>query len=612
MMSPPTIRRLPENLVNQIAAGEVIERPAAVVRELVENAIDAEATRIDVVLRDGGCSLMQITDNGKGMSPEELALALERHATSKLPHDTLDDIHSLGFRGEALPSIGAISRMSITSRQKDQRDAYQITVEGGKKSEIAPASLSVGTRIDVRDLFYATPARLKFLKTARTEGDYARDVIERLAMARPDIAFSLTIDQRTPLRWNGPRSLSERLADVLGTSFGENSLPVDMERGTLRLTGRISLPTFNEATQRHQYLFVNGRPVRDRLLLGAIRGAYSDVLAHDRHPSVALFLSIPSDEVDVNVHPAKAEVRFQDAALVRGLIVSALRHALASGSQTSSTHVGNNLLQRFEPARSLPSSASHSPRFGASDQRIAYQSAPSSLMQALYMPPQARDERSLINDNGAENYSPHIPHNEVATDSLDHPLGAAVAQIHGTYILAQTKQGLVVVDQHAAHERLTWQKLRAQFHENGVQTQPLLLPEVIEMGERDIDRLLNAVNDLRKLGLTLERFGQGAIIIREVPALLSSGTNFPALLKDMASELTEAENSTRLQARMDDVLSRMACHGSVRAHRTLTIPEMNALLREMEATPFSGQCNHGRPTHIHLALNDLEKLFGRK
>lgn len=611
MMPPPTIRRLPENLVNQIAAGEVIERPAAVVRELVENAIDAEATRIDVVLRDGGCSLMQITDNGKGMSPEELSLALERHATSKLPHDSLDDIHSLGFRGEALPSIGAISRMSITSRQKDQPDAYQITVEGGKKSEIAPASLSVGTRIDVRDLFYATPARLKFLKTARTEGDYARDVIERLAMACPDIAFSLTIDQRTPLRWNGPRSLSERLADVLGTSFGENSLPVDMERGTLRLTGRISLPTFNEATQRHQYLFVNGRPVRDRLLLGAIRGAYSDVLAHDRHPSVALFLSIPSDEVDVNVHPAKAEVRFQDAALVRGLIVSALRHALASGAQTSSTHVGVDLLQRFEPAQSLSPSASYAPRYGASDQRIAYQSPPHTFMQSLYMPPQARDERALNNDHNAENYSPPV-HNEVAAEMLEHPLGAAVAQIHGTYILAQTKQGLVVVDQHAAHERLTWQKLRAQFHERGVQTQPLLLPEVIEMGERDIDRLLNAVDDLKRLGLTLERFGQGAVIIREVPALLASGTNFSALLKDMASELTEAENSTRLQARVNDVLSRMACHGSVRAHRTLTIPEMNALLREMEATPFSGQCNHGRPTHIHLALNDLEKLFGRK
>ncbi len=586
----PRLRRLPDTLVNQIAAGEVIERPAAVVRELVENAIDAGATRIEVVLRDGGCSLIQITDNGRGMNADELELAIERHATSKLPDDDLVNIRSLGFRGEALPSIGAVSRLSLSSRARGSSEAFQIRVEGGQKSPPTPVAQPEGTRIEVRDLFFATPARLKFLKTQRTEGDHARDVLERLAMAHPGISFSLTEENRTPLLWRGPMDQIGRLADILGTAFGSNSLPLDMERGNMSLTGRISLPTLNEGTQRHQYLFVNGRPVRDRLLLGAVRAAYMDVLAHDRHPLVALFLQLPADEVDVNVHPAKAEVRFRDAQLVRGLIVSGLRHALAAGSQSSASTVSADLLGRAAPAFSPPAwrpSSSGGSSAALNDVTRQYLSPLAAL-------PAARTEEVVVEE-----------------EQQQKPLGAAVAQIHNTYIIAQTADGMVVIDQHAAHERLTWEKLKAQRDATGIARQPLLLPEVIELDQRDAERLVEAAPELEHYGLVLEAFGQGAVVLREIPALLGRA-DFRALVKDIAGELAEHGVSTLLKNRMDDVLSTMACHGSVRAGRSMTIAEMNALLREMEQTPFSGQCNHGRPTHVQLSLAEVEKLFGRR
>ncbi len=599
----PVLRRLPDHLVNQIAAGEVIERPAAVVKELVENAIDAGATRIDVVLRDGGASLIQITDNGRGMRADELELAVERHATSKLPTDDLVYINSLGFRGEALPSIGSVARLSILSRTADDAEAHIIKVEGGVRTPVAPAAGPQGTRVEVRDLFFATPARLKFLKSARTEGDHVRDVLERLAMAHPEIAFSYTEEGRSPGRWPGPTDLAQRLAAVLGEEFGQSSLEVDMARGDITLTGRISLPTLNDSTQRHQYLFVNGRPVRDRVLLGAIRAAYMDVLAHDRHPRVALFFTIPPAEVDVNVHPAKTEVRFRDAQLVRGLIVSGLRHALAAAGQRTAVNVANDLVQRLQPAYSA-----------APSYQPAYQQA------ALPMGQMAETSRPLYAAQPLSQQTYVLPElapqpaarAEVADVSEQiYPLGAAVAQIHNTYILAQSQQGMVLVDQHAAHERLTWEKLKAQLAETGIARQPLLIPEVIDIDPRDAERIDAASAQLAELGLVVESFGQGAVVVREVPALLAKA-NVKALLRDVASELAEGGGVTTLKQRIDDVLSSMACHGSVRAGRPMNIAEMNQLLREMEVTPLSNTCNHGRPTHITLSLADIEKLFGRR
>lgn len=590
-MSRPVLRRLPDQLVNQIAAGEVIERPAAVVKELVENAIDAGATKIDIVLRDGGASLIQITDNGRGMSADELDLAIERHATSKLPDDDLVNIRTLGFRGEALPSIGSVARLSLLSRTAGSDQAHIIRVEGGVKSPVAPAAGAQGTRVEVRDLFFATPARLKFLKTPRTEGDHVRDALERLAMAHPEIGFSFTEEGRTPGRWPGPAALPDRLAAVLGEEFGASSLPVDMARGDITLTGRISLPTLNDSTQRHQYLFVNGRPVRDRVLLGAIRAAYMDVLAHDRHPKVALFFQIPPEEVDVNVHPAKTEVRFRDAQLVRGLIVSGLRHALAAGGQRTALNVANDLIGRLQPVAPLPA---YHPRTGQvySAQMAEPMRTYNAPLPELAQQPAARAEVAEVSES-------------------IYPLGAAVAQIHGTYILAQSRQGMVLVDQHAAHERLTWEKLKSQLAETGVTRQPLLIPEVVDIDARDAERLIAAAEQLAELGLVVEAFGQGALVVREVPALLAKA-DIKALLRDIAAEIAEGGGVTTLKARIDDVLSSMACHGSVRAGRALNIAEMNQLLREMEATPLSGTCNHGRPTHVTLSLPDIEKLFGRR
>lgn len=616
-MSPqtkPVLRRLPDHLVNQIAAGEVIERPAAVVKELTENALDAGATRVDVTLRDGGASLIVIEDNGRGMTPDELELAVERHATSKLPDNDLVHIRTLGFRGEALPSIGSVARLSLLSRPAGQEQAYELKVEGGVKSPVRPAPGGFGTRIEVRDLFYATPARLKFLKTPRTESDHIRDSLLRLAMAHPHIAFSLTEEGRTPLRLSAADALPVRLRQILGDEFGQSALPVDLERGAVRLSGQISLPTLNESTQRHQYLFVNGRPVRDRVLLGAIRAAYMDVLAHDRHPLVALFLSVPPEDVDVNVHPAKAEVRFRDSQLIRGLIVSGLRHALAAGGQRTATSVSHELLERLQPAQSMappviaplyaPISNSSYPSYPAASGggRGGYYAAPGASTAQLA-------EVSAVGFAPQMRATEAVP--EQLQDAVHYPLGGAVGQIHNTYILSQTHDGFVITDQHAAHERLTWEKLKAQQAAAGVVRQALLLPEVIELDAGDLSRVLSAAPRLAQLGLVVEEFGHGALVVREIPALLN-GADIPALVRDIAGELAEGGDVQRLQIRLEEVLSTQACHGSVRAGRALTVPEMNQLLREMEATPLSGQCNHGRPTHVKLSLADIEKLFGRR
>jgi DNA mismatch repair protein MutL len=601
-----TIRLLPETLVNRIAAGEVIERPASALKELVENAIDAGATRIDVTLKEGGQSLVIVSDDGIGMDPTELALAVERHCTSKLPDDDLLKIDHLGFRGEALPSIGAVSRLAITSRKRGSDTAWAITVEGGAKEAVQPAALSQGTRIEMRDLFYATPARLKFLKSVRSEREAATDVVERLAMAYPSIAFTVSGDEdRILLRLNaverdltGTDGRRLRLAAVLGKEFGDNAIEIDAAREGFHLTGLAGLPTLNRATARDQYLFVNGRPVRDKLLAGAVRGAYQDFLARDRHPMIALFLDGPAESIDVNVHPAKAEVRFRDSNLVRGLIVGALRQALANAGHRASTTVAEAALSSFRPgsAPSIPhrapwlSQPSYAPSRCLAEDAALYQ-AP--LSSDAFVAPGAR------------------PAGVAAEDTTQFPLGAAVAQVHETYVVAQTEDGIVIVDQHAAHERLVYERMKAAIASTGVARQILLLPEVVELDEGGVARLTARAEQLAELGLVIEPFGQGAVVVRETPALLGE-IDVQGLVRDLADELAELGNALSLKEKLEEVCGTLACHGSVRAGRRLNASEMNALLREMEATPHSGQCNHGRPTYVELKLEDIEKLFGRR
>jgi len=600
------IRVLPPTIVNRIAAGEVVERPAAAVKELVENAIDAGATRIDVTLREGGRSLISVVDDGSGMGAEELALAVERHATSKLPDDDLTHIATLGFRGEALPSIGAVGRLTITSRRAGSDGAWTLTVEGGAKGAVQPAALGPGTRVELRDLFYATPARLKFLKTARTELDHVEDVINRLAMAHPEIAFTLMDDARPVLRLAAATAdlLSDaaaarlaRLAQVMGRDFADNALVLDAVREGVRLTGHIGLPTLNRATSAQQYLFVNGRPVRDRLLHGAVRGAYQDFLARDRHPLVALFLELPAEAVDVNVHPAKAEVRFRDAGLVRGLIVGACKHALAEAGHRAATTVATAALGSFRPA-GTPSSWHPS---AAVPRGFAETAA------AIYAPLESSPELQGV----------VAPAARAATDepangsASDYPLGAARAQLHETYIVAQTADGIVIVDQHAAHERLVYERMKQALAARGIERQALLIPEIVELDAAAADRLIARRDELAELGLAIEAFGPGAIVVREVPALLGAA-DVKGLVRDLADELAEFGQASILKERLEEICGTMACHGSVRAGRLLTAAEMNALLREMEATPHSGQCNHGRPTYVELKLADIERLFGRR
>lgn len=611
------IRRLPDTLINQIAAGEVIERPAAVVKELVENSIDASATAIDVTLRDGGRSYISVADNGIGMSPYDLQLCIARHATSKLPDDDLIHIGSLGFRGEALPSIGAVSRLRITARTQG-KDAHQITVEGGETFNLAPASHDFGTTIEVRDLFYATPARLKFLKTPRTEAKHAKDVITRLAMAYPDISFRLTHEGKTTL--NLPAYSGDlfeirlnRLANIMGREFHENALKVEAERDSVSLNGYAGLPTLNRGNAQHQYLFVNGRPVKDKLLNGAVRGAYADFLARDRHPLLCLFLDLPPEDVDVNVHPAKSEVRFRDAQLVRGLIVSALRTALNEAGHRASTTVSQDALSRMNPLNVGSESDQNVEYIQSKDkyphikgiEGVPYRGHPSRPPTPVMGPlagltqaaPQARhfEPAAPLANSEAENF----------------PLGTARAQLHETYIVAQTQNGIVIVDQHAAHERLVYERMKAAMAETGVKRQGLLIPEVIECEPADAERLISRAAELAELGLIIEPFGKDAVAVHEIPALLGK-TDIQKLIKDLIDDLAEINEALSLKERLEEICGTIACHGSVRAGRRLNVEEMNALLRQMEDTPHSGQCNHGRPTYVELKLGDIEKLFGRK
>jgi len=599
-LSELSIRLLPATLVNRIAAGEVVERPASAVKELVENAIDAGATRVDVTLGEGGQALIAVVDDGRGMTADELELAIERHATSKLPDDDLTHIAHLGFRGEALPSIASVSRLRITSRPRGAAEAWSLAVTGGAKGRPEPAAHPFGTRVEVRDLFYATPARLKFLKAPRTEVGHALDILRRLAMARPDIAFSLTDGARVALRLPaavGPTGRLERLAAVLGRDFADNALTVAAERQGVRLTGHIALPTLNRGTAGAQYAFVNGRPVRDRLFLGAVRAAYQDFLASDRHPLVALFLDIDPAEVDVNVHPAKAEVRFRDAGMVRGLVIGALRHALAEAGHRAASTVGAAALGALRPGLPPSRPAPGLLRFAAEAQApgglAERPPASSGLLPDMHLPPAASAPT------------------EAVADDADYPLGVARGQVHDTYIVAQTARGLVIVDQHAAHERLVYERMKAALADGGVARQGLLLPEVVELDEAAAGRLTARAAELAELGLVLEGFGPGAVVVREVPALLGAA-DIRGLVRDLAGELAEWGEALALKERLAEVCGTLACHGSVRAGRRLNPAEMNALLRQMEATPHSGQCNHGRPTYVELRLADIERLFGRR
>ncbi len=606
------LRRLPETLVNQIAAGEVVERPAAAVKELVENAVDAGAARIDVVIHDGGQSLISVTDNGHGMSRAELALAIERHATSKLPDDDLIRVQFLGFRGEALPSIGAVSRLEITSRRDGDDTGWSIKVEGGKVFDPAPAAFNTGTRVEVRDLFYATPARLKFMKSQRAEQGQVTDTIKRLAMAHPDIGFSLSDGARkildySPVRGDLFEARLDRLSAIMGRDFAGNALLIEAERDGTKLSGYAGLPTLNRGNAALQFLFVNDRPVNDRMLFGALRGAYRDFLASNRYPLVALFIDTPPDLVDVNVHPAKTEVRFQDQGLIRGLIVGAIKHALASAGHRASTTVSETALGAIRPGEL----SMHSGQPTGQAPYGTY-SAPSHIPSGLrernhhYHAPLP----SLDQTPSADAYRiPESPDTNV-TDT-DHPLGAARGQLHETYIISQTADGIVIVDQHAAHERLVEERIKNDMAEQGVKRQGLLIPEVVELDENACHRLTARADELAELGLVIEAFGEGAIMVRETPALLGK-VDVHGLLNDLADDLADSDEAIALRDRIGDVCATMACHGSVRAGRRLNGDEMNALLREMEATPHSGQCSHGRPTYVELKLSDIEKLFGRR
>jgi DNA mismatch repair protein MutL len=596
------VRQLSETIVNRIAAGEVVERPASVVKELVENALDAGAKRIDVLTDGGGRRLIRVTDDGEGMSRADLALSVERHATSKLAGDDLLAISTLGFRGEALPSIGAVARLTITTRHKTEPHAWAIEVDAGEKSVVKPAALNAGTGVEVRDLFYATPARLKFLKTDRSEAEALREVVRRLAMSRPDVAFTLAGEERSPVTWSAAEDRLTRLGDVLGPDFRANAVTIDAERDGVHVQGFAGLPTLSRANTLGQYLFVNGRPVRDKLLVGAVRAAYADYLPRDRHPVLALFVALESREVDVNVHPAKTEVRFRDGGLVRGLIVSALKSALARDAQKAATTGGSATIAAFRPlgmARRSSYDWRRSPARPAS-----FPMRGNAALGFAEAAQEAFDVGGPTADTRAESHEP-VP------ELLERPLGAARAQVHETYIVAQTRDGLVIVDQHAAHERIVYERMKAALAEAGVARQILLIPEIVELDEADAARLGARAEDLARFGLVIEAFGPGAVAVRETPSLLGE-VDARGLLRDLAEHMAEWDDELPLERRLMHVSATMACYGSVRAGRRLKPEEMNALLREMEAVPNSGQCNHGRPTYVELKLTDIERLFGRR
>ncbi|HWJ75329.1 MAG TPA: DNA mismatch repair endonuclease MutL [Kaistia sp.] len=597
------IRRLTDDMINRIAAGEVVERPASVVKELVENAIDAGARRIEIVTASGGVALIRITDDGSGMDAADLAVAVERHATSKLADDLLD-IRTLGFRGEALASIGAVARLSISSRHAGEPHGWEVAVSGGVVEPLRPAAIAKGTRVEVRDLFFATPARLKFMKGERAEASAITDVVKRLAMAHPEIRFNLSGSDRTALDLpaTGDGGFAERLAQVLGRDFADNAMVIDAAREGVRLAGQAGLPTFHRANGLQQYLFVNGRPVRDKLLIGAVRAGYADVMARDRHPVAALQLMLDPHEVDVNVHPAKADVRFRDPGLVRGLIVGALRQAIYQSGHRATSTGGGATIAAFRPGTPPPFTSAYAarPAYAAARSAAAYAWEAQSFAE-----PQPGFE--AVNQPSADARA----HDSPAEERIARPLGAARAQVHSTYVIAQTEDGIVIVDQHAAHERLVYERLKQALARSGAARQILLIPDIVDLPSEDVTRLIARADELAELGLVIEGFGPGAVAVRETPALLGS-VDSAALLADLADDFAEWDGSTRLAEKLDHVAATMACHGSVRAGRQLRPEEMDALLREMEATPGSGQCNHGRPTYVELKLSDIERLFGRR
>ena len=616
------VRQLPEQVVNRIAAGEVVERPASVVKELVENAIDAGASRIDVFTEAGGRRRIGITDDGSGMTARDLALAVERHATSKLDDEDLLQIRTLGFRGEALPSIGSVARLSITTRHKSEPHAWALQVDCGEKSPVVPAALNQGTRVEVADLFHATPARLKFLKTDRTEAEAIREVVRRLAMARPDIAFTIAGEERAPVTWaaalpGAPGQLT-RLGDILGADFRSHAIAVQSARESVAVEGFAAAPALTRANALGQYLFVNGRPVRDKLILGAVRAAYADYLPRDRHPVVALFVTLDPREVDANVHPAKTEVRFRNAGLVRALIIHALKEGLAREGRRTAANDGGATIAAFRPAfapprpnpgpmnwdwqRSPSAPAAPVPRDHGADAMPA---------AAAFSPAAFAEPAQAAFDVGGPRADLRLHEQPAAPDLLDRPLGAARTQLHDTYIVAQTRDGLVIVDQHAAHERIVYERLKASLSAHGVQRQILLIPDIVELDEAIVEALLARTDELASFGLAIESFGPGAVAVRETPSLLGK-INAAGLLRDLAEHMEEWGEALPLERRLMHVAATMACHGSVRAGRRLKPEEMNALLREMEETPNSGQCNHGRPTYVELKLADVEKLFGRR
>ncbi len=584
------IRRLSQGTVNRIAAGEVIERPASAVKELVENAIDAGASQIDVVFRGGGKSLIRVSDDGFGMTPDELALAVERHATSKIPDDDLVNIATLGFRGEALPSIGSVARLSLTSLPHGTTVAHAITVEAGNVSGPVPARLAKGTEVDVRDLFFATPARLKFLKSDRSENAEGLDVVRRLALAHPEIGFSFVTEERRWLDANGGESQEDRVARIMGRDFMDNAMAVNATAEDISITGYAGLPTFQRAQGTLQYAVVNGRPVKDKLIGGAIRGAYVDVMPRGRFPAVVLYITCEKSRVDVNVHPAKTEVRFRDPGFVRGLIVSAIRRALAGQGARPDTMASRDAASAFNNLRpQMPQAVNWQPPYQGLSRNQFAETAQAAL--AMHMPLASQVEQEI-------------------PDSSSHPLGVARAQLHGNYIVAQTSTGMIMVDQHAAHERIVYERLKGERDGQGIITQALLVPQVIDLDSGTLAQVLSVAELLEKAGLAVEAFGEGAVLVREVPAALGGG-NIPALLRDIADDLQELDQLGAVEARLNHVLATFACHHSVRSGRALKPDEMNALLREMEVTPNAGQCNHGRPTFIELKLADIERLFGR-
>jgi len=598
------IRQLDDAAINRIAAGEVVERPASAVKELVENALDAGASRITIEVAQGGKTLVRVTDDGCGMGPDDLPLALSRHATSKIDGTDLLNITSFGFRGEALPSLGAVGRLTITSRAEGA-PAHRLEVSGGAMGPVRPAALTRGTVVELRDLFHATPARLKFLRSDRAEMQAITDVIKRLAMAEPGVGFTLKEAEADRVVFRAEAAQGElfealhtRLATVLGREFADNALPIEAEREGIRLTGYAALPTYSRGSAVAQYLFVNGRPVRDKLLVGALRAAYMDVLSRDRHPAAALFIDCPPERVDVNVHPAKSEVRFREPGIARGLIVSGLRHALAEAGHRASSTVAGATLGAFSAEAGPRVYQMDRPSPGALASAARWQAPGLYEEQAGWSLPETGTPSSRVEAVVKEDPA-----------QTQNPLGAARAQLHENYIVAQTETGVVIVDQHAAHERLVYERLKRQRAETGVARQALLIPEIVTLGS-DAERLLDMAGELAALGLLIEPFGPGTLAIRETPAILGT-INAEAILRDILDELDDAGSATTLQSRLDAILSRMACHGSVRSGRRMSAEEMNALLREMEATPHSGQCNHGRPTYVELKLADIERLFGR-